>query len=57
MALKFLFVQKCQINIQHKMDNHAVTFVVADTTSPPLLKLKTCQAMNLVQKNLDFKCS
>ena len=39
-----------KINLQHKKENHAVTFVMADTTSPPLLGLNTCHAMNLVKR-------
>ena len=41
---------KCIIDIHHNNTIHSVPFIVADTTSPPLLGLQTCVDLNRIKR-------
>ena len=41
---------KCILDIHHNNTIHSVPFIVADTTSPPLLGLQTCVDLNLIKR-------
>ena len=41
---------KCTLDIHHNNKIHSLPFIVADTTSPPLLGLQTCVDRNLIKR-------
>ena len=41
---------KCILDIHHNNTIHSVPFIVADTTSPPLLGIQTCVDLNLIKR-------
>ncbi|XP_046851902.1 uncharacterized protein LOC124445243 [Xenia sp. Carnegie-2017] len=43
-------VGKCTLDIQHNNQTHAIPFVVANTTSPPLIGLQTSIDLNLIKR-------
>ena len=43
-------VGKCTFDIHHNSTIHSIPFIVADTTSPPLLGLQACVDLNLIQR-------
>ncbi|XP_046864316.1 uncharacterized protein K02A2.6-like [Xenia sp. Carnegie-2017] len=43
-------VGKCTLNIQHNNQTHAIPFVVANTTSLPLIGLQTSIDLNLIKR-------
>ena len=42
-------VGQCKANISETDKGQRVAFIVADTTKPQLLRIKTCQELNLVK--------